>query len=40
MEQFKQFISQHFEKVLVGIILIAAFVGTYLVEEKFIICNG
>ena len=39
MEQFKQFISQHFEKVLVGIILITAFVGTYLVEEKFIILN-
>jgi putative nucleotidyltransferase with HDIG domain len=39
MDHFKQFISQHFEKVLVGIILIAAFVGTYLVEEKFIILN-
>jgi putative nucleotidyltransferase with HDIG domain len=39
MEQFKQFLLRHFEKILVGIILMAAFVGTYLVEEKFIILN-
>jgi putative nucleotidyltransferase with HDIG domain len=39
MEQFKQFLLQHFEKILVGVILMAAFVGTYLVEEKFIILN-
>ncbi|MGA2519037.1 MAG: HD domain-containing protein, partial [Thermodesulfobacteriota bacterium] len=39
MEQFKQFILRHFEKILVVIILMAAFVGTYLVEEKFIILN-
>ena len=39
MEQFKQFILKHFEKILVGVILIAAFAGTYLVEEKFIILN-
>ena len=39
MEQFKQIILRHFEKILVGIILIAAFVGTYLIEEKFIILN-
>jgi putative nucleotidyltransferase with HDIG domain len=39
MEQFKKFILVHFEKILVGIILIVAFVGTYLVEEKFIILN-
>jgi putative nucleotidyltransferase with HDIG domain len=39
MEQFKQTILQQFEKILVGIILIAAFVGTYLIEEKFIILN-
>ena len=39
MEQFKQFILRHFEKVLVSIILIAAFVGTYFIEEKFIILN-
>jgi len=30
---------RHFEKILVGIILAAAFAGTYLVEEKFIILN-
>jgi putative nucleotidyltransferase with HDIG domain len=39
MEQFKQFILRHFEKILVSVILIAAFVGTYFVEEKFIILN-
>ena len=39
MEQFKQMIFGHFEKILVGIILIAAFIGTYLIEEKFIILN-
>jgi len=39
MEQFKQFILRYFEKILVSIILIAAFVGTYLIEEKFIILN-
>ena len=39
MEQFKQFILRHFEKIFVCIILIAAFVGTYLIEEKFVILN-
>jgi putative nucleotidyltransferase with HDIG domain len=39
MEQLKQFILEHFEKILVGIILIAAFIGTYLIEEKFLILN-
>jgi len=39
LEQFKQLILQHFEKVLVGIILIVAFAGTYLIEEKLIILN-
>lgn len=39
MEQFKQFVLRHFEKILVGVILVAAFVGTYFVEEKFIILN-
>jgi len=39
MEQFKQFILRHFEKILVVTILIVAFIGTYLVEEKFIILN-
>ena len=39
MEQFKQFILRHFEKILVAVILIAALIGTYVVEEKFIILN-
>ena len=39
MEQFKQFIVKHFEKVLIIIILIAAFIGTYLIEEKTIVLN-
>lgn len=39
MEQFKQFILRHFEKILVSGILMAAFVGTYFVEEKFIVLN-
>jgi putative nucleotidyltransferase with HDIG domain len=39
MEQFKQFILKHFEKILVSVILMAAFVGTYFVEEKFIVLN-
>ena len=39
MEQFKQFIVKHFEKVLIIIILIAAFIGTYLIEEKSIVLN-
>ena len=39
MEQFKQLILRNFEKILVVIILMVAFIGTYLVEEKFIILN-
>ena len=39
MEQFKQFMLRHFEKILVVIILMVAFIGTYLIEEKFIILN-
>ncbi|MGO8990093.1 MAG: HD-GYP domain-containing protein [bacterium] len=39
MEQLKQFILRHFEKILVVVILIAALIGTYAVEEKFIILN-
>jgi putative nucleotidyltransferase with HDIG domain len=39
MEPFKQFILHHFEKILVGIILAAAFLGTYSIEEKLIILN-
>jgi putative nucleotidyltransferase with HDIG domain len=39
MERFKHFILRHFEKILVAVILIAALIGTYVVEEKFIILN-
>lgn len=39
MEAFKQFIVKHFEKVLIIIILSAAFIGTYLIEEKSIVLN-
>ena len=39
MEQFKQIILQHFEKILVGVILLAAFVGTYFIQEKSVILN-
>src|SRR4030066_78148 len=34
MEQVKGFILKHFEKFLVVIILMAAFIGTYLFEES------
>lgn len=39
METFKRFIVEHFEKALIIIILIAAFIGTYLIEEKSIVLN-
>jgi putative nucleotidyltransferase with HDIG domain len=39
MDSFKQFLLRHFEKILVLIILIAAFLGTYYVDEKSIILN-
>ena len=39
MERFKEFVVKHFEKILVVIILIAAFAGTYLVDEKSIVLN-
>ena len=39
MEIFKQIIVKHFEKVMIVIILIAAFTGTYLVGEKSIVLN-
>ena len=39
MEQVKGFILKHFEKFLVVIILMAAFIGTYLFEEKSIVLN-
>ncbi len=39
MEHFKQFFLRHFEQILVAVILIAAFVGTYLIEEESIVLN-
>ena len=39
MEQAKEFILRHFEKILIIIILLAAFIGTYLIEEKSIVLN-
>jgi putative nucleotidyltransferase with HDIG domain len=39
MEQLKQLINQNFERILVGIILIATFLGTYFIEEKSIVLN-
>jgi putative nucleotidyltransferase with HDIG domain len=39
MERVKEFVVRHFEKIIVVIILIAAIVGTYLIEEKSIVLN-
>ena len=39
MEGFKRFVLRHFERILVGIILVAAFAGTYFVEEVSVILN-
>jgi putative nucleotidyltransferase with HDIG domain len=39
MEKFKELILKHFEKLLVSIILLAAFAGTYLIDEKAIVFN-
>jgi putative nucleotidyltransferase with HDIG domain len=39
MENTKQFILRHFEKILVGVILATALVGTYYIEEKFVVLN-
>ncbi len=39
MERFKYLIVTHFEKILVGVILLAAFLGTYFIEEESIILN-
>jgi putative nucleotidyltransferase with HDIG domain len=39
MDRFKHFILRHFEKILVAIILIAAFVGTYFIGEETIVLN-
>ncbi len=39
MERFKYFVVEHFEKILVAIILVAAFIGTYFIEEESIVLN-
>ena len=39
MDRFKQFIIRHFEQILVAVILIAAFAGTYFIEEESIVLN-
>lgn len=39
MEGFKQLVIRRFERILVGLILLVAFIGTYFIEEKSIILN-
>jgi putative nucleotidyltransferase with HDIG domain len=39
MDLFKQFVIHNFERILVGVILVAAFIGTYFIEEKSIVLN-
>jgi putative nucleotidyltransferase with HDIG domain len=39
MDRFKYFIVEHFEKIIVAIILVAAFLGTYFIEEESIVLN-
>jgi putative nucleotidyltransferase with HDIG domain len=39
MERVKTFIGEQFEKFLVGVILLTALLGTYLIEEKSIVLN-
>jgi putative nucleotidyltransferase with HDIG domain len=39
MERLKHFVSRHFEKILVMIILIAALFGTYFIEEESLVLN-
>ncbi len=39
MEQVKQYIMKHFEKLLVGLIFVVAFFGTYFIEEVSLIFN-
>ena len=39
MDRIKQFFLKHFEKILIGIILIAALLGTLFIEEKNLILN-
>jgi putative nucleotidyltransferase with HDIG domain len=39
MDRLKHFIVKHFEKILVAIILIVAFLGTYYIDEETIVLN-
>jgi putative nucleotidyltransferase with HDIG domain len=39
MELAKEFILKHFEKILIVVILFAAFLGSYLIDEKSIVLN-
>ena len=39
MDKLKEFLARHFEKLLVLTILIAAVVGNWLIEQKFILLN-
>jgi putative nucleotidyltransferase with HDIG domain len=39
MEQIKKYIMKHFEKILVAIIFVVAFFGTYFIEEVSLIFN-
>ncbi len=39
MDRFKNFLTRHFEQILVTVILIAAFAGTYFIEEESIVLN-
>jgi putative nucleotidyltransferase with HDIG domain len=39
MEGFKQVVMKHFEEIVVGIIFITAFIGTYFIEEVSLILN-
>src|SRR4030067_3670918 len=39
MERVKQFVMKYFEEILVAIIFVAAFVGTYFVEEVALVLN-
>ena len=39
MERLKQFVVEHFEKILVGVILIVTFLGTIFIEEETLILN-
>ena len=39
MENAKQFVMKHFEEILVALIFITAFLGTYFVEEVSLILN-